>query len=298
MLYASRFTFHIMTSTKITSSALQHPIVRVFADRREQLDDWVIAEEPLAIEVNGQEIAVLMRMPGMEKELAAGFLVTENYLRSASDILIIHHCGRGLPAPGEDAPPDPAQQTDTRASRHRVQVRVTPDAFRPPNRVDAVRLIRSGCGAAGAEMVNAELPRVTSALRVTQDVLLSLNRALRDSLELHQYAGGTHGAGIFTAQGELVISAEDIGRHNAVDKVIGHCLLLRIDLSDKIIVTTGRASYEMVMKAARVGIPISATLSAPTYLAVQAAEASGVTLLAYLRGNRFNAYTHTRRIVT
>jgi FdhD protein len=266
-------------------------IQRVRADSVESVDDQVIMEEPLEIVVNGQSVAVLMRLPGWEKELAAGFCVSEGYVRSADDVLLIHHCGQGLPAPG------PAGG-DTGGSRNRVELSVTSAGFNPPARPDAVRLIRSGCGAADVAALSETLPEVTGNLRVAAEVLLDLGRVLRDEQQVHHSAGGTHAAALFAATGEPVIVAEDIGRHNALDKVIGYCLLRRVPLADKVLVTTGRASYEMALKAVRLGIPIVATISAPTALAVQLAESQGLTLIGYLRGGRMNVYTHSWRVVT
>ncbi|MDY7040132.1 MAG: formate dehydrogenase accessory sulfurtransferase FdhD [Chloroflexota bacterium] len=266
-------------------------IRRVRADSAEFMDDQVVMEEPLEVVVNGQSVAVLMRLPGREKELAAGFCVSEGYVRSADDILVIHHCGRSLPAPG------PAEE-EADDSRNRVELRVTQEGFHPPAQPGTVRLIRSGCGAADVSVLDETLPEVTGDLQVAVEVLLDLNRTLRDAQQVHNSAGGTHAAALFTATGEPEVVAEDIGRHNALDKVIGHCLLRHVLLVDKVLVTTGRASYEMAMKAVRLGIPIVATVSAPTSLAVQLAESRGLTLIGYLRGGRMNVYTHTRRVVT
>jgi FdhD protein len=118
-----------------------------------------------------------------------------------------------------------------------------------------------------------------------------------DLQDIHRDIGGTHGAALFDETGKAVTVAEDIGRHNAVDKAIGYCLLREIRLDDKILVTSGRASYEMATKAIRVGIPIAASVSAPTALAVQLAEDRGLTLIGYLRGKRMNVYTHPERLI-
>jgi FdhD protein len=228
-------------------------------------------------------------MPGHEKELAAGFCVSEGYVRDAMDILLLHHCGLGHPAPGEPSAGLPE-------SRNRIEVQVNPAGFSPPDRPDAIRLIRSGCGAAQVSDLSDSLPSVESDLHVSASTLVGSGRDMRALQRVHQQVGGTHAAVLFDKNGQAVIVAEDIGRHNAVDKAIGHCLLWSIPLRDKILVTSGRASYEMAMKAIRVGIPIVASLSAPTSLAVELAQDRGLTLIGYLRGGRMNVYTHAQRL--
>jgi FdhD protein len=257
-------------------------------DQAESLQERVALEEPFEIVVNGQSIAVLMRMPGQEKELAAGFCITEGYVRKVTDILLIHHCGSGLPAPGEEE--------QDMESRNRATVRVTPDGFVPPDRPDVVRLIRSGCGAADVTALSEDLPRVNHGLRASAPVLLGLGRTMRAQQDVHRSVGGTHAAVLFDTSGQVINLAEDIGRHNAIDKAVGYCLLRGIPLRDKVLLTSGRASYEMATKAIRVGIPIIASVSAPTSLAVQLAEDRGLTLIGYLRGGRMNIYTHPERV--
>jgi FdhD protein len=230
-----------------------------------------------------------MRLPGEEKALAAGFAVSEGYVQDASDILLIHHCGLGHPSPVDM--PDAAL-----GSRNRVELRVAADGFCAPEGPDALRLIRSGCGAAPADLLGEGLPAVSSQLDVGAQVLLGLTRAMRAEQEVHNHIGGTHAAALYTAAGTLVTLAEDIGRHNAVDKVLGHCLLRRIGLADKVLITSGRTSYEMALKAIRTGVPVVASVSAPTALAVQLAHERGLTLIGYLRGRRMTIYTHAWRV--
>jgi FdhD protein len=270
------------------SPSIPWTIRRVRQEHVESLEERVALEEPLEIVVNGQSIAVLMRLPGQEKELAAGFCITEGYVRAVTDILLIHHCGSGLPAPGEES--------RDMESRNRVTLRVTSGGFAPPDRPDVVRLIRSGCGAADVTALSEELPRVNHDVRASATVLLGLGRAMRDQQDVHRSVGGTHAAVLFDTAGRAITLAEDIGRHNAMDKAIGYCLLRGIPLHDKVLLTSGRASYEMASKAVRVGIPIVASVSAPTSLAVQLAEDRGLTLIGYLRGGRMNVYTHPERI--
>jgi FdhD protein len=273
-----------------SSPSLQWTIQRIQKESREELQDRVVLEEPLEIVVNGRPIAVLMRMPGQEKELAAGFCVSEGYVRGAQDILLIHHCGLGLPEPGNDTEGLPT-------SRNRVEVRVAAAGWQSSEQPDVSRLIRSGCGAASVSSLAEGLPTVSHSLRVDVSVVLSLGQAVRKVQNVHHEVGGTHAAALFDCAGSVVTLAEDIGRHNAVDKVIGHLLLRALPMHDKILVTSGRASYEMVAKAIRVGIPVVASMSAPTSLAVSLAQNRGLTLIGYLRGGRMNVYTHAERLV-
>jgi FdhD protein len=241
--------------------------------------------------VNGQSIAILMRMPGDEKALAAGFAITEGYVRRASDILLIHHCGSGHPAPGEEADAD-----GDLASRNQVTLRVLDKGFTPPDRPDVVRLIRSGCGAAEVTALAEAMPALPLDARLPAARLPEMGRAMRDLQIVHREIGGVHAAAVFAQDGRAIVLAEDIGRHNAMDKAIGHCLLRGLPMHDKTLITSGRASYEMVTKAIRAGIPIVASVSAPTSLAVQLAQDRGLTLIGYLRGSRMNVYTHPVRL--
>lgn len=279
---------HVKTDS-LPSLAWQ--VQRVRASHEELLDDLVPVEEPLEIAINDQSIAVLMRLPGQEKELAAGFAISEGYVRQVADILLIHHCGLGHPDPS-------GEEENVGESRNRVRMRVVAEGFHPPARQDVIRLVRSGCGAAQVSDLGETLPRVTYDLHADVPVLLGLGRTMRDLQTVYRQVGGTHAAALFDVTGKAVALAEDIGRHNALDKAIGHCLLRGIPVHDKVLVTSGRASYEMVTKSIRVGIPIIATVSAPTSLAVELAQDRGLTLIGYLRGGRMNVYTHPERIRT
>lgn len=248
-------------------------------------------EEPLSIEVNGHRVAVLMRLPGHERELAVGFCVSEGLITDFQAIEIVEHCGQGLRGPD-------ARASDGEESRNRVRIRVRPNAVAKSASLEITRLIRSGCGAVGStELGEIGLSPVTSDLSIPLHLLLRAKRLLRTGQEVHRRVGGVHGTAVFDAQGKLIVAHEDIGRHNAVDKVIGHCLMHAIPLDDKVLVSTGRASYEMLTKGIRLGIPIITTISACTSLAVQLAEEYDVTLIGYLRGKRMTIYTHPERVV-
>jgi len=223
-------------------------------------------EEPLSIHVNGHRIAVLMRLPGHEKGLAVGFCISEGLVSDFQAIEIVRHCGQGLPGPT-------AVTEGNEESRNRIEIQVRPDSLNWDARLEVTRLIRSGCGAATpTDLEDIGLSPVTSDLSISVEQLLRFKRLLWKSQDVHHTAGGVHGTAIFDTQGNLIVAREDIGRHNAIDKVLGYCLLRDISLSDKILVSTGRASYEMVTKAIRLGISIVATISACTSLAVELAN--------------------------
>jgi len=250
----------------------------------------VVIEEPLEIRINDQPVAVLMRTPGAEKELAVGFCLSEGLISDLADIALVHHCGQTLPTLMEDS------EVGLEESRNMVRITLaSPAASRDP-RLDVVRLIRSGCGRTDAEELASQLVPLDNDLRVQRKILQKLTSTIKQEQEAYREAGGIHAAGIFTSHGELVTIHEDIGRHNAVDKVLGHCLIQGITLKDKILMSTGRASYEMVTKAVRLGLPVTASLSSPTSLAVELAEHLNCTLIGYLRGQRMRVYTHIWRL--
>jgi FdhD protein len=259
------------------------------------VEGGVVIEEPLEIRLDGKPVAVLMRTPGMEKELAAGFCLGEGVVADLMDIALIRHCGRVGPdtiaaGNGIDDPLD--------ESRNRVDVTLMPGTATPSPQIDVAPLIRSGCGRTEASALAENLAPIAAGPVVRADTLSMLVGQITRRQAAYRAAGGIHAAAVFEADGQAVVVCEDIGRHNAVDKAIGYCLLRGISLRDKVLVSTGRASYDMVAKGVRVGVPILASISSPTSLAVELAEALNCTLLGYLRGRTFNVYTHGWRIVT
>jgi FdhD protein len=272
------------------SSLLPWRITEVRGESTKQTLAYVVIEEPLEIRINEQPIAVLMRTPGAEKELAVGFCLSEGLIADLADIALVHHCGRTLPTMTED------NEADLEESRNMVRITLTSPAASCDPRLDVVRLIRSGCGRTDAEELASQLTPLDNDLRVQRKILLKLTSTIKKEQEAYREAGGLHAASVFSNHGELVTIREDIGRHNAVDKALGHCLMQGITLRDKILVSTGRASYEMVTKAVRLGLPVAASLSSPTSLAVELAEHLHCTLVGYLRGQRMRVYTHAWRL--
>jgi FdhD protein len=248
----------------------------------------VIVEEPLNIKINGQTAAVLMRLPGAEKELAVGFCIGEGIIRSFADIYIMHHCGMDQE--------DNSNSAYFEESRNIIEIKAKEEAVDFEKIQKIAQLIRSGCGSIDVRAPNFSLPKIKSKVTMSKNLLFTLTKALRTSQRNYKLAGGVHAAAIFTMKGEMLIFYEDIGRHNAADKVIGWGLIKGISLEDKLLLITGRTSYEIILKAANVGLPIVASISSPTSLAVKLSNECKCTLIGYLRANRMNIYTHPFRI--
>jgi len=249
-------------------------------------EDYVSIEEPLALEVNGQRVAVLMRLPGAEKELAIGFLISEGIIDNFNDIQMLSHCGSIMPGEVSEDPLAPSRNIVKIQATHLNRAKDT-----------ATLLIRSGCGRTSVEDIVDQLPKVHSNLEMGIDSLTRIAKEILDQQEVRKMAGGVHLAALFDAQGQMLVTYEDIGRHNAADKVIGYALLNGISLADKILYTTGRASYELVTKGARMNIPVIASKSSPTSLAVEFARNTEITLCGFVRPNRANIYSGEKRII-
>jgi FdhD protein len=264
---------------------------RIDGHGRQATEDLVAIEEPLQVLVDGKPVAVLMRTPGKEKELAVGFCLSEGVIARFDDIGLVQHCGRSVLDPQGSV-------DDLDVSRNIVNVTLLRrEAAGHDGRADILRLVRSGCGRTDPDELATTLPAVTGALRVPASVLMGLTRKLVAGQEAYRQAGGLHAVALFAADGELVVIGEDIGRHNAMDKTLGHCYLRGIPLHDKIAFSTGRASYEMVLKAVRAGVPILISRSSATSLAIDLAERLNCTLIGYARGERMTIYAHPERVL-
>ena len=257
---------------------------------RQSTNDFVAIEEPLQIMVDGVPVAVLMRSPGDEKELAAGFCISEGIIERLDDIGLVRHCGSSIGRQN-------VESDDLGESRNVVNIMtLRQEASRDDPRRDVLRLIRSGCGRSDASELAVTLKPVETAICVPQSVIAGLSRTLIASQKAYRQSGGIHAVAIFDLAGKLVAMGEDIGRHNAIDKAIGRCLMRRIPLNDKILYSTGRASYEMVVKAVRVGLPVVVSRSSATTLAIDLAEQLNCTLIGYARGERLTIYAHIERV--
>jgi FdhD protein len=271
------------------------PIVRVTAEGRAPAQDTLAVEEPLEIRLGfgplasrtSQTVSLTMRTPGQDLDLAAGFLFTEGIIESRDEILELRSLG---PRVGP-------------ANRHNV-ARVD---LRPEIEPDLGRLQRhfytsSSCGVCGKTSLEAletttGLPPVTSSLRMDAEVLLRLPDLLRERQQVFGRTGGLHAAALFSPDGRLVRIREDVGRHNALDKLIGAQLLSgNLPLADHVVLLSGRASFELLQKAFVAGVPLVAAVGAPSSLAVELAERFGITLIGWLRDGRFSIYSHPERV--
>ncbi len=265
---------------KPTALARLWPVRRVARGRKTaHVADVLAVEEPLELRVRGRAVAVVMRTPGHDAELAAGFLLTEGVVRSADDIYDILRCR----TPG----------TATEAGNV-VEV-VLPKSLQ----VDLGRLTRHVfsatscglCGKATIESVRQHFPPVRRAPRVAATVLRALPARLAAEQPTFKTTGGLHAAGLFDLKGKLLVAREDVGRHNAVDKVLGHALRAGwLPLRRHILLVSGRVSFEVMQKALAARVPVVAGVSAPTSLAAEFALANGQTLVGFLRADRFNLY--------
>jgi FdhD protein len=249
--------------------------------------DYLAVEEPLEIRVQGHSVAVVMRTPGEDRELAAGFLVTEGLVRVAHDVLEIRHQPHCL---SEISLPD----------GNVINVRL-----RQPDSLDLKRLTRhvfssSSCGIcskASIDAVRQQFPPIQDDFQVDPQVLLGLPAALASAQETFKRTGGLHACALFDLTGRLEVIREDVGRHNALDKVVGWALLrYQLPLRQHILLLSGRASFEMMQKALAAGIPVVAAISAPSSLAAEFASESGQTLVGFLRGSRMNIYADANRL--
>jgi FdhD protein len=266
---------------RITSLSWQ--VRRVTGRNAETVPLEVVVEEPLAVEVNDRLVATMMYMPGAEEELAVGFCITEQIIGDFAAISLVELCS--------------AHSSETSRPHNLVTIWADSAAVDDRGGSNAARLIRSGCGVVDAqEELNLDLPRAEAEWTLPASSLFKLAETLRRGQDTYRRTQGVHGASLFSQEGREIVTLEDIGRHNAVDKVVGHCLLRGICPDDKLIVVTGRASHEMVGKALWAGIPILASFSSPTSLAVQLAERFNLTLIGYLRGGAMNVYTHPWRL--
>ena len=274
---------------------VRRTVTRVQRDgARRSRPDSIVVEEPLEIRVGGTPLAVTMRTPGHDMDLAAGFLLTEGVITKADDLHTMRFCGG-------------AQEIDLEAgtkgnSYNVLDIDLAPHVAPPQPSVERAFYTTSSCGICGKASIDAirtrtSYPVDSDPVALSPEVLAKLPERLRAAQQVFERTGGLHAAGIFDAGGELVVLREDVGRHNAVDKVIGWPVREnRIPLSGNILLVSGRASFELTQKALMAGIPALAAVSAPSSLAVELADEAGITLVGFLRGETMNVYAGGHRI--
>ncbi len=250
-------------------------------------DDYLAAEEPLEIRVGDEPLSVTMRTPGHDLELAAGFLFTEGLVQKHAQItsLVSSALENGS------------------NSGNVVRTQISPDVALDREQMRRHFLAASSCGICGKASIDAIRSRClvtpNEGFRLDAEILVRLPEILRSSQDVFERTGGLHAAALFNSLGELLVLREDIGRHNAVDKVIGWALLEdRVPIADCVLLVSGRGGFEIVQKAIVAGLPVVASVSAPSSLAVQLARELRLTLIGFLRGRRFVIYSVKERIKT
>jgi FdhD protein len=253
--------------------------------------DMVATEEPLQLMLDGEPLSVVMRTPGDDIELCLGLMFAEGIVRAAKDVRVIRISAEA----GEDA--DAVAVESVLVESNQVDVHLAGKARRKPERS---MLSSSACGVCGTVLIEdlrRDLAVLPSGPAVDPALLPGLVDQLRSGQGIFDRTGGLHGAGLFTPDGELVYLREDVGRHNAVDKVVGRALLEdRLPATDSILVVSGRAGYEIVQKSITAGIPVLAAVGAPSSLAVALAREFNQTLVGFLKGDRFNVYSAPERL--
>ena len=269
----------------------RRPVKRLTAEESIARPETLVVEEPLEIRVNGAAVTVTMRTPGSDIELAQGFLLTEGVIGDREDVLTIRYCdGRG------------DQQAGGANTYNVLDVTLAPGVAAPDLDVTRNFYTTSSCGVCGkasleAVRLSGRFSPGADPATVARATLTAMPGQLRSEQRLFDSTGGLHAAALFGVDGTMLVAREDIGRHNAVDKVIGWALEHgRVPVRASVLLVSGRASFELTQKAVMAGIPVLAAVSAPSSLAVSLAEESGMTLVAFLREDSMNIYTRADRI--
>jgi FdhD protein len=262
---------------------IELPVWRYRHGDQQEAADRIVVEEPLEIRIAGEPFQMLMRLAGLEKELALGFLFTEGIVRDLAEVITIHFCGTA---------------TDPLLPPNVVDVMLTEAALNRRGRRH-LEVSYSSCGLCAKEAVDeirSKVTKVKSHLTIAPDRLLALMARLPSIQEVFKATGGTHAVALATPDGDTFLSAEDVGRHNAMDKVIGRAIWEKRNFADMVALLSGRISFEMALKAARAGLPILAAVSAPTTMAIELARELNLTLVGFARGENLNVYTYPERL--
>jgi len=264
--------------------------------------DTLVAEEPLEIRLDGKPLAITMRTPGDDFALAAGFLVSEGVLGRPEEFAGIMYCA-GATGGGTSRSSE-VESGGGSNTYNVVDVRLAPGVVVPDITLERNVYTTSSCGLCGKASLDAVRTTArwpiadTPSVRVPPELLAALPVLLRAAQPVFDRTGGLHAAGLFSAEGELLDLREDVGRHNAVDKLIGRALQSgELPLSQAILLVSGRASFELAQKAVMAGIPVLAAVSAPSSLAVDLAVETGLTLVGFLRGQNMNVYAGEHRLI-
>lgn len=259
-------------------------VQRWVGSNSEQAYDHLAVEEPMQIRMAGEDVAVTMRTPGHDFELASGFLFTEGIIAARHDIDMLGYC------PAEDGTPSP----------NIVNVTPTDRSLLEPRQWGRDFLASSSCGMCGKtsiSQITRQISPVQSLFTIDVSTLYGLADKLRSAQATFAQTGGLHAAGLFDMEGNLLLVREDVGRHNAVDKIIGYALLNDLlPLDCHILLVSSRASFEIVQKSLVAGVSMLAVISAPSSLAVELAREAGMTLVAFLRQGRMNVYSGEKRV--
>ena len=280
----------------MNTSSLAVTVDKISSSSAISASDWVAVEEPLEIRLGystpsghtASSVSITMRTPGNDAELALGFLYTESIIHSPDDVTSVEHCGPAAPDTG---------------NHNIVRVDLAPHVDVDLGRLQRHFYTTSSCGVCGKSSLDAL--RVTGAEPLQsapglfrKETLISMPDALRSQQETFEQTGGLHAAAAFNSQGEILVVHEDVGRHNAVDKVIGTLLMQNsLPANDLGLIVSARASFELMQKTLIAGFPLLAAVSAPSSLAVQLAQEFNVSLVGFLRGESYNIYSAGDRIV-
>lgn len=262
----------------MTEESSEFEIWKQIGNERQSGSDLVACEEPLQITVDGTPVAVVMRTPGQDDDLVRGFLITEGLIGSLDDVT----------------------RVDSEDKQNHAYVFLSDDVVFDHSRLSRNLFSASSCGICGKasiEAIQQNAPPIENDFTISSDVVLGLPDSLRAAQEVFLNTGGLHAAALVSVEGEILILREDVGRHNAIDKVIGWATEQKIDLSKTLLQVSGRVSFEIMQKALVARIPIVSAISAPSSLAVEFACESNQTLIGFLRPPKFNIYAGEMRIV-
>ncbi|MFF0338401.1 formate dehydrogenase accessory sulfurtransferase FdhD [Kribbella sp. NPDC004875] len=266
----------------------RRPVVRITPTGEHSRPDSIAVEEPLELRVDGKPLAVTMRTPGHDVELAHGFLHTEGVIGNPDDIRDARYCD--------------SRDDEGRNTYNVLDLGLAPGVPAPVTGVERNFYTTSSCGVCGKASLDAVRTKTRFSpaeddVQIAYDVLATLPDALRARQQVFDRTGGLHAAGLFTATGDLLVVREDVGRHNAVDKVVGWALLNgNIPARGLILIVSGRTSFELAQKAVMAGVPVLGAVSAPSSLAIDLATESGLTLAGFIRNGNLNLYSRPDRV--